>query len=251
MNHINDAMNRLSLLYFALLGLLCYFAVAPILIPLAILSLFFPKCMDLYYFVILYAIKIYIKLSPLKYRQKDINILSQIDQRKCFIICNHRSHLDMFLFLSNVYKVRAVANAYLVKIPLLGQVMRMSGQIAVETGNIKSYKKMQIQITEALKRKDKILFFPEIKRCLPGFKGIQKFRMTVFQLAREHNVEIIPVVVSGTDKVWPKGKRSTDFSHKISIKALSPINPNHFKDTASLSEFVHELMQEELRMISL
>ncbi|MBA2405345.1 MAG: 1-acyl-sn-glycerol-3-phosphate acyltransferase [Bdellovibrionales bacterium] len=249
MQHVNKVKNQLSLLYFAVLGLVIYLIIAPFLIPLALFSLFFPKLMDVYYLILLIAIKTYLKISPLKI-QKDLNILSRIDQRKSMIVCNHRSHLDMYLLLANVYKVRAVANAYLLKVPVMGQVLWMSGHFVVEAGDIEAYKKALVQIGEAFRRHDKVLIFPEMHRCPSGMEGIQKFRMTAFQLAREHKVEIIPVVLTGTDKVWPKGMMSMDFSQKVSIKALPAINPHDFKDTASLAKFTHQLMEEELRKIS-
>lgn len=251
MQHVNKVKNQLSLLYFAVLGLVIYLCIAPLLIPLAFFSLFYPKLMDLYYFILLFGIKFYIKVSPVKFQQKDLEILSRIDQKKCIIVCNHRSHLDMYLFLANVYKVRAVANSYLLKVPVMGQVLWMSGHFVVEAGNIKAYKKALLKINEAFKRHDKVLFFPEVHRCPEGMEGLQKFRMTPFQIAREQQVEIIPVVLSGTDKVWPKGFMGADFSQKVSIKALAPINPNDFKDSASLSQYVHALMEAELKKISL
>jgi 1-acyl-sn-glycerol-3-phosphate acyltransferase len=251
MQHVNKVKNQLSLLYFAVLGLVVYLFIAPFLIPLALFSQLFPKLMDAYYFILLFGIKFYLKISPIKYQQKDLAILSRIDQRKCIIVCNHRSHLDMYLFLANVYKVRSIANAYLLKVPVMGQVLWMSGHFVVEAGNIKAYKKALLNINEAFRRHDKVLFFPEMHRCPAGTEGILKFRMTAFQIAREQQVEIIPVVLSGTDKIWPKGIMGADFSQKISIKALAPINPNSFKDTASLSHHIHQLMEAELKVMSI
>lgn len=251
MQHVIKFKNQLSLLYFAVLGLLVYLPLSPFLITLAFLSLFFPKLMDLYYFIMLKGIHFYIWMSPVKFKLKDVELLSKIDQRKCIIVANHRSHLDMYLFLSQVYKVRAVANSYLLKVPIIGQVLWMSGHFVVEAGNIEKYKRALQNIAEAFNRKDKVLFFPEMHRCPAGMEGIDKFRLTAFQLAREHKVEIIPVVLAGTDKVWPKGIMAADFSHPVAMKALTPVDPNSFPDTASLSKYIHELMEKELKVMSL
>lgn len=250
MHQVNKIKNQLSLLYFALLGLAVYIPFATFLIPIALLAQIFPKLMNIYYFIMLTGIKFYIKVSPLKFKLKDLGFLSQINQRKCLIISNHRSHLDMYLFLSQVFKVRAVANAYLLKVPIIGQVLWMSGHFIMKVGDIEAYKKAVKQIHVAFDRHDKVLFFPEMHRCEPGLKGMNKFRLTAFQLARECKVDIVPVVISGTDKIWPKGKMEADFSHPVSIKALAPIDPHSFADTASLVRHIHQLMENELEMMS-
>jgi 1-acyl-sn-glycerol-3-phosphate acyltransferase len=149
----------------------------------------------------------------------------------------------MFLFLSTVYKVRAVANANLFKIPLLGQVMSMSKHFKMEKGNTDLYQKSIVQIKKAFAENYKILFFPEMTRCLPGLKDIQKFRLIPFQMARENNIPIIPVVISGTDNIWPKGKTYMNFSHKVSVKVLGTINPNEFNSSSDLAVHTHEIMK--------
>lgn len=250
MHNFSKIKNHLSLVYFSLLGLVIFLPFSPFLVALALLSIFFPKSMDLYYWLMLKGISFYIAVSPLRFKVKNLPNLKKINQQKCIIVCNHRSHLDMFLFLSNVYKVRAVANSYLLMIPILGQVIWMSGHFMVKAGNIKAYQKALKKIKVALNRQDKVLFFPETHRCNPGFFGIHKFHLTAFQTARENNVEIIPVVLHGTDKVWPKGSLSMDFSQTVSIKELAPINPNSFHDTASLVSYVHHQMLSELERLS-
>jgi 1-acyl-sn-glycerol-3-phosphate acyltransferase len=218
---------------------------------LALLSPLHPKFMDLYYYVLLKGIHLFMWLSPLRYKLKEIETLTRSTQKRCVVVCNHRSLLDMYLFLSEVYKLRAVANASLLKLPLIGQVMWMSGHFAIKARDLLSYKKALTQMSDALKQEAKILVFPETHRCPPGMRGMNKFHLTAFQVARENQVDIIPVVVSGTDLVWPKGDLTMDFSHPVSIKALSPINPNLFKDTASLMTHVQELMEKELKEISI
>jgi 1-acyl-sn-glycerol-3-phosphate acyltransferase len=249
MQHVSKMKNQLSLLYFAVLGLLVFLPCAPFLMVLALFSVIFPNLMNLYYWILLQGIHFYLKISPVKYQFNNLNILGENNRNKCVIIANHRSHLDMYLFLSEVYKVRAVANSYLLKVPIVGQVLWMSGHFVVKAGNIEAYKRALKNIVTAFERQDKVLFFPEMHRCEPGLQGMNKFHLTGFQLARENNVNIIPVVIHGTDKVWPKNSLSADFSHPVSIKALNPVNPKDFPDTASLAAHVKKLMLDELKVM--
>jgi len=249
MYNSNKLKGHLSLAYFALLGFIIFLFFSPFLFSLAFLSLFNKKFMDFYYWFMLKGIKFYILISPLKFSCKELPNLEKINQRKCVIVCNHRSHLDMFLFLSHVYKVRAMANSYLLMIPFLGQVIWMSGHFFVKIGNIEHYKKALKQMKMALKRKDKVLIFPESSRCTPSFLGIDKFHLTAFELARKNKVEIIPVVIKGTDDVWPKGFMRINFSKKVSIKELPAIDPNSFHDISSLVNYVHTQMLEEFQRL--
>ncbi len=250
MRHFNKLLKQLSLLYFAVLGLLIFLPFAPWLILLALLSVVYPKLMNAYFFLMLMGIRFYIWVSPIKFKMKNLGELSAINQKECVIISNHRSHLDMFLYLSQVYKVRAVANAYLLKIPVLGQVLWMSGHFVLKPGDIEAYKRALQNIMVAFKRQDKVLFFAEYHRCEPGFAGIKKFHMTPFQIARENKIPIIPVVLSGTDDIWPRGSMAADFSRPVSIKALSAIDPNSFESSALLASHIHNLMEAELKVMA-
>ncbi len=241
---------KLSLAYFAILGAVIYLFLAPFLWFISIFSLVFPRAMDLYYLILLVGIRIYIKVSPLKFRLKNFNNLSRINQEECLIVSNHRSHLDMFLFLAEVYKLRAMANAGLKKVPFLGIVIWMSGHFFVRRGDVELHKKALANMNEAFRRHDKVLIFPEATRCEPGLQGMNKFHLTAFQLARESGIKIIPVVHHGTDQVWPKHFMGMNFTYPISIQALPPVNPNDFPDSASLAKHVFHIMNEELKVIS-
>jgi 1-acyl-sn-glycerol-3-phosphate acyltransferase len=240
-------MGTLSLIYFGLLGLLFFAITGPFLIVLALLSaLGLPTLMNIFFYIMVKMTGLYLAFSPLKYKNNNMLDISKNNQGPAILIANHRSHLDMFLFLSKVYKVRAVANAKLFHIPLLGQFMSMSKHFKMEKGNVNLYQQSLEQIKIAFSENYKILFFPEMTRCLPGLKDIQKFRLIPFQIAREENIPIIPVVISGTDEIWPKGKMQMNFSHKISIKTLAPINPQDFSSSADLAKHTHHVMKQTL-----
>ncbi len=149
----------------------------------------------------------------------------------------------MFLYLSIIFKLRAVANQAIFNVPILGQVMKLSKNFALEKGKTDKFFKVQDDIREAIKLKDRVLVFPEMTRCAADFQGIQKFRLFIFQLAREEDVKILPIVLADTDKVWPKGKAEMDFSGHISLRALSPIEPNRFASSSELSKHIHKVME--------
>lgn len=250
MKNSSKFIKQLSLVYFAVIGWFLFLSIIPALMLFAAISLLFPIAMSAYYFVLLYAAKFYIFLSPLKFSLKEIDPISDLSHDGFMVVANHRSHLDMFIMLANVYKLRAVANSRIFRIPILGQMMKMSKHFSMKKGDVEVYKKTLREIKEACTLLHAVLFFPEMTRCDQGEKGIQKFRLTAFQIARENNIQIIPVVISGTDYVWPRGKREMDFRHKISIVSLEAVSPNQFSSSAELSQYVHDIMEKKLLEIT-
>lgn len=249
MRHFNKFLRHLSLVYFAVLGVILFIPMAPFFIFFALLACVFPAAMNAYFFIMLWGVRLYLRLSPIKYQHKDLAGLGDLSSKQCLIVANHRSHLDMFIFLAEAYRVRALTNAYLLRAPLLGQMIWLSGHIIVRAGDLSAHKRALETIKTALGFGDKVLIFPEGTRCLPGTRSIGTFRMTAFQMARENNVDIIPVVIAGTDRIWPKGEMGLNFSGRISARALAPVGPMEFASSAELASHVHGLMQAELERL--
>jgi 1-acyl-sn-glycerol-3-phosphate acyltransferase len=250
MKNISKFLKQLSLVYFITLGCLIFLFVFPLFLLFSFAALFYPRAKDAYYFLLLFAAKFYILISPFKYNKQDFNTISSLSHQRYIIVSNHRSHLDMLLLLANVFNLRAVANASLFRIPIFGQFMKLSRHFPMERGNMETYQQTLQDIRLALKAFNLVLFFPEMTRCKPRSQGIQKFRLTAFQLARENNIKIIPVVIHGTDLVWPKGEMEIDFQYSASITSLKAIEPNQFSTSEDLSQYVHKLMENKLLELS-
>jgi 1-acyl-sn-glycerol-3-phosphate acyltransferase len=250
MQNISKVLKQLSLVYFTALGLTLFALICPVFLFFSLLSRISPKAKTLYYIIIFLGAKLYICLSPIRFDEKNVSVINDFSKNfskdKFLVVANHRSHLDVFILLTIVFKMRAVANAKLFKIPGLGLVMKLLGNFPMERGNIEVYKRTLKNIQQAFNDQHTVLFFPEMTRCHPGEEGIQKFRLTAFQLARENNIQIIPIVLSDTDFVWPKGHVGMDFRKKISVVALKAVNPKDFSNSADLSIYVHTMMEKKL-----
>lgn len=250
MQNCNKIGKQMSLVYFALLGCAVFLCISLPLIFFKTLSFLFPKAMDFYYFTLYIGAKVLVGLSPVKFNRFEIESISTFHPENFLIVSNHRSHLDMFILLANVYKIRPVANGKLFKVPVLGQAMKAANYFPLEKGNMQSYTTALSNIVSALKSLHVVLFFPEMTRCRPKSEGIQKFRLTAFQIARENNQKIVPVVLSGTDEIWPKGKLEADFRNRVSIVALPPVDPGLFSTSAEMSLHIHGLMETKLRELN-
>jgi 1-acyl-sn-glycerol-3-phosphate acyltransferase len=216
---------------------------SPFIILFGYLSKWSHPLYNIYSFFLVKGINIYLWLSPIRWKIKDFESLNQLRNEKVLIISNHRSHLDMFLFLSVIPRLRAIANHSIFRVPILGFVMRLSKMFSLEKGNPANFQNVLNDVRAAIQSRDRVLVFPEMTRCITGFQGIQKFRLFIFQLAREEDVRILPIVLADTDKIWQKGKAEMDFSHHISLKTLPPVRPNDFASSTELSKHLHKIME--------
>lgn len=73
--------------------------------------------------------------------------------------------------------------------------------------------------------------------------GTNKFISLPFIVAKQMDALIIPLVVTGTDKVWPKGTLSLTYGQRASIYSLPPIDSREYKTA-------HELKTETRKRIN-
>jgi len=71
-----------------------------------------------------------------------------------------------------------------------------------------------------------VLVFPQGHRSRDGRLG--RFYSGAFRLALQFDVPIIPICISGTDRVFPQGRRWLKPS-RVRIECLAPIDPAKFK----------------------
>lgn len=245
-NYFNNVLERLSLLYFAFVGLSIFITFSIFMLLTGVLRNHHPLISSLHYYTMLYPIKLYIWLSPIKYSISGLEVLEKVKDKNIILIANHRSHMDMFLLLANIYRLRAVANSYLFKVPLIGTIMSLSGHFKLEKGNITQYLGEETRIKKSITSKDRVLFFPETSRCPQGMKGTQKFRLIPFKIARELEAYIIPIAISNTDNVWPKYKMQINYKEKINIQILPPIYSKDFENTAHLAKYTKLMIEENI-----
>ncbi|OUR99673.1 hypothetical protein A9Q84_01220 [Halobacteriovorax marinus] len=245
-NNPTKAKHRLSLLLFILLGIIVFLIASPFFFFFGILGQFSLTFLNIFYFVLRSAISIYISLSGISFDLLDLEELNKLKGQKVVLMANHRSHLDMFIFLANVFSLRAAANSYIFRVPVLGLIMRLSKHFEMEKGDVEKLEKAKLEISSAIKYKHRVLFFPEMTRCPLNFQGIQKFRLIPFQLARDEGVKIVPIVLYGTDKVWPRGTSAMFTENKLKVKALKPIDTSEFRTSMELSKYTKRVMEESL-----
>ena len=126
-------------------------------------------------------------------------------QRRSFIyMSNHQSNFDIpVLYGALPVQFRWLAKAELFKIPVFGQGMRGAGYISIDRSNRQSAFQSLARAAESIRNGTSIMIFPEGTRSRDG--DLQTFKKGGFVMALDAGVPIVPVVISGTHAVMPKG----------------------------------------------
>jgi 1-acyl-sn-glycerol-3-phosphate acyltransferase len=85
--------------------------------------------------------------------------------------------------------------------------------------------------------------FPEGTRSRDG--RLLPFKKGPFHLAMESGVDVLPVSVYGTEKMWPKG-RLTIIPGVATVVFHSPISPKQFASREELTEAVRKKIESSL-----
>jgi 1-acyl-sn-glycerol-3-phosphate acyltransferase len=172
--------------------------------------------------------------------------------RSCIFLANHVSNLDPPVILPAIpARSSVLLKKGLMRIPILGTAMRLGGFVPVERGNRRDTAKASVTAAAAaLKSGLHILIFAEGTRSENGRLSV--FKRGPFYLAMETGAPIVPVAISGTDKMMRK--------HSVSIRPgvarvqmLCPLDPAQFstRDELMLAvrQSISDALPEEMRPV--
>ena len=122
------------------------------------------------------------------------------------LMSNHQSLADIAAIVSTLpdsVKWRFVAKKELVRVPIFGQALVASGHIIIDRGNRERAVASLRRAAERIRSGISVIVFPEGTRSPEGH--LRRFKSGPFHLAVEAQVPIIPVTVSGSQHITPKG----------------------------------------------
>ncbi len=162
----------------------------------------------------------------------------------CIYVCNHRSFSDAFFMVTAVLlgEIVQVVNTWPFKIPIIGVFARLAGYLSVKQMPFELFQK---QGEELLAQGVSLLGFPEGTRSINMKMG--PFHSAMFRLALASKVPIVPVCLSGTERVPPKGVLWIYPSH-VRVRKLPAITYHAYKEMSpfKLKNYVHGLIEQEL-----
>ena len=174
--------------------------------------------------------------------------------RPAIYVANHTSSLDTVL----VPWLGPVGALYFVKrevlwTPVLGQALWLSGHILIDrTQRREAVKGLMAAAEFAKKKKLSLWVMPEGTRSKGRTLG--EFKTGFVHLALKTGFPVVPVVITGADKVWPNGSFRL-YPGEVSIEILDAIDTRQWgaresRDRALQVQQVFEERLASLRSVS-
>ena len=134
----------------------------------------------------------------------NVNFKTNIDRNKQYIVVsNHLSYLDIpVLMVALKNNIRFIYKKSLTKIPVFGWALYLGGYVPIDRSNARNAIESLKKAVQRMKSGFSITIFPEGTRSKTGVTG--EFKKGIFMLADFADAEILPVSISGTNKVLPK-----------------------------------------------
>ena len=160
-----------------------------------------------------------------------------VEGQPCVVVANHASDWDPPCILAALPRVfiRFVVKQELMRIPIFGHALRLSGNVRV----VRTQTAADVErIRAAMGRRAQdvsMLFFAEGTRSSDG--SLQPFKIGAFATALACGLPILPVALAGTYAIFPKGQLrlrrgvvAVEVGEPISTEGLS------FEDRAALRD---------------
>lgn len=173
--------------------------------------------------------------------------LKNIEKNATYIFAaNHQSQFDIFALQGCFdHDFRWLAKKELFQIPLFGRAMQLAGYISVDRSHGRQALKSLQKAAERIASGTSVILFPEGTRSLDG--ELHDFKSGGMVLAIKSGVPLVPVGISGTFAILPKGKLLAK-PGEIIIRVGQPVETKDFsvKQKHDLAEKIREQVADLL-----
>jgi 1-acyl-sn-glycerol-3-phosphate acyltransferase len=158
-------------------------------------------------------------LNPLwRFRTTGVRIP---DPRRPYVaVANHESFADIFLLSHLPWEMKWLSKESIFRIPFMGWMMRMAGDVAVRRGDAHSRAQALTDCRDRLMKGVSVMIMPEGTRSEDG--AVARFHDGAFRLAVETGCPILPIAVAGTRDAIAKGSWLVGRANAIA-RVLPPV----------------------------
>ena len=143
----------------------------------------------------------------------------------CLLVVNHLSFFDTYcMALLPLHDVTFAVRSWPFRIFFYRAFMRLARYLDVEG---ESWEQTLSGCRAAFATGGAVLFFPEGHRSRDG--RLQRFYSGAFKAAAATGVPLVPLCITGTDRLLPPGRRSLR-PCRVTLRALEPIDTSSFGD---------------------
>lgn len=170
-------------------------------------------------------------------------------QNGCIYLFNHTSFFDIFAMNGYLNSFRFGAKIELFKIPIFGAGMKRAGILPIARDNREEVFRVYRAAEERIRRGERFALAPEGTR--QPVEKLGKFKSGPFVFAINAHAPLVPVVVKGALKVWPKGSifpNTGKWTRTITLIVLPQVETAGFSvdQRPELQEKVHSMMRPYL-----
>ena len=181
-------------------------------------------------------------LNPLwHFRRSGVRVPNP--RRPYVVVSNHESFADILLISHLPWEMKWLSKAEMFRIPVLGWMMSLAGDIPIRRGFGPSALEAIEQCKATLRNRVSVMIFPEGTRSATG--RMLPFKDGAFRLAIEAGVPVLPLVVAGTGtalpkKGWKMGRATAE------VRVLEPVPTDGLSgdDVANLRNRVRRMIED-------
>jgi 1-acyl-sn-glycerol-3-phosphate acyltransferase len=164
------------------------------------------------------------------------------DPRRPYVaVSNHESYADIFLLSHLPWEMKWLAKAAIFRIPVMGWMMKMAGDIEVHRGDARSRARALEGVRDRLSKRVSVMIMPEGTRS--PHADLLPFRDGAFRVAVETGLPILPIAVAGTRDAMAKDSMRFNRARAVA-RVLAPVETQGLTeaDVPALRDGVRDLI---------
>lgn len=167
-------------------------------------------------------------------------------RRPYVVVCNHQSLADIPLISNLPWEMKWMGKMELFKVPVIGWMMKMAGDIAVDRQSLRSGVQAFAKAKRYLEQRCSVMMFPEGTRTVDG--RVREFNDGAFHLAIRSRVPILPLVIEGSRNCIPKHSWKFGPPSDIFLKILPSVDTSLLtvKDVPAVRDHVRTAIIQQI-----